>query len=70
MPVCYTRLTAFGYWAEVPAELGLDAIDQIGGLETSFWHKDLRVIDNWNDDPERIERWNSANDSEDRNVSG
>lgn len=63
MPVCYNRLTAFGIWAEVPAELGLEAIDQVGGLETSFWHRDLRVIDLWNDDPEHIERWNHASDN-------
>ena len=63
MPVCYNRLTAFGIWAEVPAELALDAIDQVGGLKTSFWHTDLRVIDHWNDDPEQIERWNHASDN-------
>lgn len=46
-------------------------MNQIGGLEPSFWYKDLRVIDNWNDDPEQIERWNDAKDTEPtRNLPG
>lgn len=70
MPVCYNRLTEPGIWAEVPAEWALEIVDQIGGLKTSFWHTDLRAIENWNDDPEQIERWNNASEPENRNVSG
>lgn len=62
MPICYNRLTKPGLWAEAPVELWWEITRCYDGFKEDFWHKDLRVIDNWNDDPEQIERWNHAKD--------
>lgn len=60
MPVCYTRLTVRGLWAEIPAELALEFVKKHHGASTSFWYRDLRVVDNWDDNETQIERWNNA----------
>ena len=62
MPVCYNRATQPGLWAEAPAERGWEFTHAYDGIEASFWHTDLRVIDNWDDDETQIERWNHASD--------
>lgn len=60
MPIAYNRLIEKGLWAEVPAELALEAVKKVSGTEVVFWPTDLRVIDNWDDDQNQIERWNKA----------